>query len=159
MLSNKKGLVYSVLSKKEELIDTKIKLIDKKINDTKNKLEEIDDEQIKSIDELRSIYIYYILKKLERIESKNISVDNSNINISNLIEDNNFDKLKKSSNIKGSHYYGNGLIFTNIEKEISSKTYDGRETLIKNKNKEYTNKLSLEIESLEKEKQVIKTKN
>ncbi|MFY4861524.1 hypothetical protein ACOTWK_01445 [Aliarcobacter butzleri] len=158
MLSNKKGLVYSVLSKKEELIDTKIKLIDKKINDTKNKLEEIDDEQIKSIDELRSIYIYYILKKLERIESKNISVDNSNINISNLIEDNNFDKLKKSSNIKGSHYYGNGLIFTNIEKEISSKTYDGRETLIKNKNKEYTNKLSLEIESLEKEKQVIKTK-
>lgn len=157
-LSNKKGLVYSVLSKKEELIDTKINSIDEKINDIKNKLEEIDDEQIKSIDELRSIYIYYILKKLERIESKNIYVDNSNINISNLIEDNNFDKLKKSSNIKGSHYYGNGLIFTNIEKEISSKIYDERETLIKNKNKEYTNKLRLEIESLEKEKQVVKIK-
>lgn len=157
-LSNKKGLVYEVISKKEDFINTKIKLIDEKINEIKNKLEEIENEQIKSIEELRSIYIYHVLKKLERIESKNIYVDNSNINISNLLENNNFDKLEKSSNIKGSNYYGNGLIFTNIEKEISNKTYDERETLIKNKNEEYTNILSLEIESLEKEKQVIKTK-
>lgn len=157
-LSNKKGLVYEVLSKKEELINTKIKSIDEKISNIENKLEEIENEQIKSIDELRSIYIYQVLKKLERMESKNIYVDNSNINISNLLEDNNFDKLKKSSNIRGSNYYGNGLIFTNIEKEISSKTYDERETLIKNKNEEYRNSFSLEIEVLEKEKQVIKTK-
>ncbi|MEV9527411.1 hypothetical protein AB0W38_02280 [Aliarcobacter butzleri] len=158
-LSNKKGLVYAILSKKEGLIDTKIQFIDEKINDIKNKLEEIDSEQIKSIDELRSIYIYNVLKELERIENKRIYVDNSHINISNLLEDDNFNKLKNSSYIKYDNYYGNTLIFKDIQDEISDKSYDVREELIKNKNKEYTNKLSLEIEFLEKEKQVIKIKN
>ena len=54
-LSNKKGLIYGVLSKKDELINSKIKSIDEQISNIKNKLEEIDSEQIKSIDELRSI--------------------------------------------------------------------------------------------------------
>ncbi|MEV9546531.1 hypothetical protein [Aliarcobacter butzleri] len=157
-LSNKKGLVYAILSKKEGLIDTKIQFIDEKINDIKNKLEEIDSEQIKSIDELRSIYIYNVLKELERIENKRIYVDNSHINISNLLEDDNFNKLKNSSYIKYDNYYGNTLIFKDIQDEISDKSYDVREELIKNKNKEYTNKLSLEIESLEKEKQGVKIK-
>ena len=125
----------------------------------KNKLEEIDSEQIKSIDELRSIYIYHLLKKLERLENKNIYVDNIPINISNLLEDGNFDKLKNSSNIKGSNYYGNGLIFTNIEKEVSTKSYDKREALIKNKNEENIDNFNQEIEALEKEKQLIKRKN
>ena len=61
-LSNKKGLIYGVLSKKDELINSKIKSIDEQISNIKNKLEEIDSEQIKSIDELRSIYIYHLLK-------------------------------------------------------------------------------------------------
>lgn len=158
-LSNKKGLVYGVLSKKEELINTRIKSIDEKINEIKNNLEEIENEQIKSIDELRSIYIYQVLKKLERLENKNIYVDNSPINISNLLEDGNFDKLKNSSNIKGSNYYGNGLIFTNIGNEVSTKSYDEREELIKNKNKENIDNFNQEIETLEKEKQLIKRKN
>ena len=54
-LSNNKGLIYGVLSKKDELINSKIKSIDEQISNIKNKLEEIDSEQIKSIDELRSI--------------------------------------------------------------------------------------------------------
>lgn len=158
-LSNKKGLIYGVLSKKDELINSKIKSIDEQISNIKNKLEEIDSEQIKSIDELRSIYIYHLLKKLERLENKNIYVDNIPINISNLLEDGNFDKLKNSSNIKGSNYYGNGLIFTNIEKEVSTKSYDKREALIKNKNEENIDNFNQEIEALEKEKQLIKRKN
>jgi hypothetical protein len=121
-------------------------------------LEEINDEQIKSIDELRSIYIYYVMKKLGSIYNHRMRVNSTNINISDLQEENNFNILKNSSNIKCDNYYGDGLIFTNIEKEISNKTYDERENLIKNKNEEYTNNLSLEIESLEKEKQLIKTK-
>ncbi|MCG3658999.1 hypothetical protein [Aliarcobacter butzleri] len=157
-LSNKKGLVYDVLSKKEGLIDTKIQSIDEKINNIKNKLEEIENEQIKSIDELRSIYIYYVMKKLGSIHNHRIRVDSTNIGISDLQEENNFNILKNSSNIKCDNYYEDGLIFENIGKEISNKTYDERETLIRNKNEEYRNKLSLEIESLEKEKQVTKTK-
>ncbi len=158
-LSNKKGLVYEILLKKEELINTKIKSINEKITNIENKLEETDNEQIKSIDELKSIYIYHVLKKLERLENKIIYVDNSPINISNLLEDGNFDKLKNSLNIKYDNYYNrNVLDFKVIENDISNKTYDERKILIKNKNKEYTNTLSLEIESLEKEKQVIKTK-
>ncbi|MCG3664544.1 hypothetical protein L5F09_02120 [Aliarcobacter butzleri] len=157
-LSNKKGLVYDVLSKKEKLIDSKIKSIDEKINDIKNKLEEIDSEQIKSIDELRSIYIYHVLKNLERIENHHIYVDDSYINIPNLLEEDNFNKLKNSSNIKYESYARKELVFENLQNEISNKTYDERETLIKNKNEEYRNKLSLKIESLEKEKQAIKIK-
>lgn len=158
-LSNKKGLVYGVLSKKKVLINNEINFINEKINEIKNKLEEINDEQIKSIDELRSIYIYHVLKKLERMDNKNIYVDNSPINISNLLEDDNFDKLKKSSNIKyNNNYYRNELIFKDIQDEISDKSYDVREESIKKNNKEYINNLSLEIESLEKEKQSTKTK-
>ena len=106
-----------------------------------------------------ALYIYHLLKKLERLENKNIYVDNIPINISNLLEDGNFDKLKNSSNIKGSNYYGNGLIFTNIEKEVSTKSYDKREALIKNKNEENIDNFNQEIEALEKEKQLIKRKN
>lgn len=157
-LSNKKGLVYGVLSKKEELIKNEIKSIDEKINEIKNKLEEIEKEQIKSIDELRSIYIYYVLKKLGNINNNRIRVNNTHIDISDLQKEDNFVILKKSSNIKCDNYYGDELIFENIGKEISKKTYDEREKLIKNKNEENTDNFSQEIESLEKEKQVIKTK-
>ncbi|MGB5793838.1 hypothetical protein, partial [Poseidonibacter sp.] len=152
------GLVYGILSKKEELINTRIKSINEKINEIKNKLEKIDNEQIKSIDELKSIYIYYVMKKLGSIDNHRMRVNNTNIGISDLQEENNFNILKNSSNIKCDNYYGDRLVFKDIENEISQKTYDEREILIKNKNKEYTNTLSLEIESLEKEKQSTKTK-
>jgi hypothetical protein len=121
-------------------------------------LEEIEKEQIKSIDELRSIYIYYVLKKLGNINNNRIRVNNTHIDISDLQKEDNFVILKKSSNIKCDNYYGDELIFENIGKEISKKTYDEREKLIKNKNEENTDNFSQEIESLEKEKQVIKTK-
>jgi hypothetical protein len=158
-LSNKKGLVYEVLSKKEELINTKIKSIDEKINNIKNKLKEIENEQIKSIDELRSIYIYYVLKELGKINNHRIRIDNNYMDISDLQDENNFNILKNSSNIKCDNYYGEELIFKDIEDEVSDKTYDAREELIKNKNQENIHNFNQEIESLEKEKRVIKRKN
>ncbi|WP_298754414.1 hypothetical protein [uncultured Arcobacter sp.] len=157
-LSNKKGLVYEVLSKKDKLINTRIKSIDEKINNIKNKLEEIENEQIKSIDELRSIYIYNVLKKFNSIHNNRIIVNNISIDIPDLEEESNFSILKESSNIKCDNYYENPLVFKNIGNEVCEKSYDEREELIKNKNNEYINTSNKEIESLENEKQLIKIK-
>ncbi|WP_375723259.1 hypothetical protein LXN10_12135 [Arcobacter sp. KX21116] len=157
-LSNKQGLVYDVLSKKNEIINSKITSLDEKINYIKEKLDEIENEQISSINELKSIYIYQVLKKLNAIDNNRISVNNIFINIPDLEEESNFNILKESSNIKCDNYYGNSLVFENIENEICEKSYNEREELIKNKNNEYTNTNNKEIESLENEKQLIKTK-
>ncbi|RXJ66476.1 hypothetical protein CRV08_12720 [Halarcobacter ebronensis] len=156
-LSNNNGIAYSIISKKDIIIDNKIRLMQEEINKYKKEIDTIESEQIKSIDELRSIYIFNTLKRINPINNSEIIIDSTRFNISILINEENFEKLRNSKKIRINGY--EVIEFVDVEKDISSLGYEDREKLIKNKSKNHLEQIKKEIEVLELEKVKIRTKN
>jgi hypothetical protein len=137
------------------------KTLEEKIHERDKLKEEFDNLIFKNINELRSIYIFTLIGMIyEKYEKKIKEIESLNIN-DGLLIDENFKKIKESSNIRYGYenYMENlsGISFRKVENRINRElTYDERERHIKDF---HSNKLALlekNITSLVNKKQNIK---
>lgn len=167
-LNSQKGYVYSVFNKSYNHIKSLIDTIDKEIIKNNAETQRSKDEMIQDVNELRSLYI---LKAFELINEpitnavKSIDINNSQFTISQLLTDANFvlfSKLTKFNFYIYNSYHGrydiqnSNISFKSLEEELGQ--YSARLEAIENKESTKINQFKIEIEILESEKQVLRTK-
>jgi hypothetical protein len=167
-LNSQKGYVYSVFNESYNLIKSSIDTIDKKIIKNNTEIQCSKDEMIQDVNELRSLYILKAFELLnEPIQNavKSIDINNSQFKISQLLTDANFvlfSKLIKINFYIYNSYNGrydiqnSNISFKTLEAELGQ--YSERLEAIENKKSSKINQFKKEIEILEIEKQVLKTK-
>lgn len=167
-LNSQKGYVYSIFNESYNLIKSSIDTIDKKIIKKNTEIQRSKDEMIQDVNELRSLYILKAFEMLnEPIQNavKSIDINNSQFTISQLLTDDNFvlfSKLIKINFYIYNSYYArydiqnSDISFKTLEAEIGQ--YSERLETIENKKNTKINQFKKEIEILEIEKQVLRTK-
>lgn len=162
LLSNNKGNMYKIIHSKTQYIQTVINDFDGQIKTLKDKIAQIENQQITDLKELR---ILYISKVVEQITNGFVAfhVNGKQVSISNFTTDEYF-AIIKSGNIQYYHYdsYIRNNIdvfsfnFMDIENNVNKDLrYEQRETLALSKNK--INLIKQEIEQIEKKK--LETRN
>jgi hypothetical protein len=159
-LPKRKGKIYSFLSNKSLYISGLKEDIQVQISDIDKSINQIEAETERPIKELRAIYINHLSVKLDRFYKFFV---NGEVTVLEALEDNNFNIIKKSSNLVYMKYaasqnyhgdfriYGNtnsNIPFSSIEKDISDLTYDQREKNLLDKSNGKINKLKIERELL-----------
>lgn len=146
-LNNKEGKLYNLIHGKKEYIKKFVKKIDDEV-DTKNKLiENIKNENISDIEELKSVYITNILLKLPN----NVTINTTNIveTFDNII---NIEKIGyRQYNSSHGQWYERDLDFKfeTIENKVNPNfKYKERVELIKSKHNNKIDLLKKEIEKL-----------
>ena len=171
-LNSQKGYVYTIFNHLNIFITEKITEIDGKIKTLESKKEKIFSEIPQNIKELRSFYIMLFYEKqvdeFPEINSiKSIDLNSKECSVIEILEDDNF-KTFTTINNKITYtyhtYHSNGhsnllrktipFSFSNLESEIG--IYKERFENLDNKKR--TNEFKKEIEKLESEKQVLRTK-
>ncbi|MGV8946722.1 MAG: hypothetical protein ACOH1N_09860 [Lutibacter sp.] len=167
-LNSQKGYVYKIFNDNNKLIKSTIDTIDIKITEKKNKIEMSKDEMINNVNELRSLYVlkaFELLNAKQNNAVKSIEINSSQLTISQLLTDANFILFSKLININfyifnsyNSRYdiQNSNISFKSLESEIG--IYSERLKLIENKKDTKVNEFKKEIEKLESEKQVLRTK-
>ena len=167
-LHKNEGDLYGFISNKRSYIKDLISDLDEEIKTNKTLIANIEKEVIDNEKELRDIYLYNLVIKLNN--PVEIILGDKAVRINKLAEDENFNTLKEQSKI---HYntlvsnYGNNSFyktrssiessFTDIEKSVDSKnSYNDRLQLIDDKSQNEINELTKQIESLEERKTEIK---
>ncbi|MDJ1498953.1 hypothetical protein QNI19_38865, partial [Cytophagaceae bacterium DM2B3-1] len=153
-LARRGGNLYKFLSSKPLYIKELIDAINSKIETINQRIDLLEQEVEKPIRELRAVYINQLVSKLDRFYK--FSIDNAPMSVVEVLDDQNFDKIKQSDNIKFFQYdYYNSPILKNsgknivsIGNEISNLTYQQREQLLLDKFNNQINKLKLEKENL-----------
>lgn len=167
-LNSQKGYVYSVFNESYNLIKSSIDTIDKKIIKKNTEIQRSKDEMIHDVNELRGLYILKAFEMLnEPIQNavKSIDINSSQFTISQLLTDDNFvlfSKLIKINFYIYNSYFArydkqnSDISFKTLEAEIGQ--YSERLEAIENKKNTKINQFKKEIEILEIEKQVLRTK-
>ncbi len=167
-LNSQKGYVYSVFNESYNLIKSSIDTIDKKIIKNNTEIQRSKDEMIQDVNDLRSLYILKAFELLnEPIQNavKSIEINNSQFSITQLLTDANFvlfSKLIKINFYIFNSYHGrydiqnSNISFKTLEAELGQ--YSERLEAIENKKSTKINQFKKEIEILEIEKQVLRTK-
>lgn len=161
-LSKNDGELYRIINSKTVYIKNEIDKINEEISDLKNEIKNIEQIGVKSIKELRLLYIGIILSELQNFQS--FVINNARLSVDELLNDENFD-YARNNELKfakqGQDNYGRlkvvtqslPLEFINIEKKVDPvKSYLEREEEIKNFNSGKTVQLRTKIKILEKEK-------
>lgn len=156
-LNNKEGKLYKLIKDKNIYIKKFTEDFDKKINSKNIEINNINKETVSDVKELRRIYINQILTKFP-----NTAIYINEINISNLIEESEFNKLIENQQIsyrymRQNHYDTQNSIlnfnFSEIENEVNSDfNYEERVELIDSKHNNRKDLLQKEIEKLKVEK-------
>lgn len=147
------GIIFDIFNKRIEFIKVKLNEIKEKISNKQKEIVEyetkIESEKLKSINELRMIYI---LKILEKINQNYFWIKGTQYVISNLIDlikNENFEMIKIEEIKRNNSHYENGINFTVIEKEINSElTYNQREEIILNQKNRNLENLKQELQNL-----------
>ena len=150
------GSVFNILEKKQVLIDEKLVKIKQSIQTIKNDIEEIKKESIESVEELRSMFIYHILKHTGAHNSR-LYISNKYYPIKDLCLDENFEDLYTADEI-WSEADSSAKTFKSIEQNIPGKSYEERLALINSKKNNELEKLKTLLLQKEKEKDLIKGK-
>jgi len=160
-LSKREGNLYSFITNKSTYIKELTNDIDLAITKYKKHIEIINKESITSEKELRALYINAIHELLPNA----LYLLNSKISFSDLNNDEQFEKIKNSSNISFFYYNNsyNGLYsdnsgksFSQIEAHVDSEnSYDNRLQKIRDKKDNRVEKLKHEIEILLNKKKEI----
>jgi len=164
-LQKRKGNLYKFLSKKTNYIKSLTESIDKKIQIKNIEIDTIINESNYKIDELKSIYINTIHKKIPTAISLYFE---DIVPFSDIFEKDIFDKIKACENIRYNYYtpsrsyrgffeiitnVASNVSFSNIENSINSKySFDEREKFIEDKKNNTHEKLKKEIEKLKSDK-------
>ncbi|RZK01679.1 MAG: hypothetical protein EOO43_24085, partial [Flavobacterium sp.] len=126
-----KGKVYQVITAKEGYIKSVLGDIERQINIKENLIERVEKESLKSVKELRSLYLLALIQKYPRgHDIKIIVIERKNYTLEEAKNDALFSALAKSQHLQ-SHNYGFenlGLTFKDLEKLVDpDKSYFDRE--------------------------------
>jgi hypothetical protein len=160
-LSQNDGALYLTITNRYQYIIEKTSETNNQIKELKNKIEKLENAKLNSTKELRMIYIYKIIEKINNsFPFHSFIVNYQNVSLPQALEDDNFVKIINAKSIEYNYNNNNNtrsirLDFTSIEKEINPElTYDEREELILNGDK--IEELKKSIEKLEVQKNEIK---
>jgi len=159
-LASRQGKLYSLLNNKDNYIREFIEKIDKEISEKEKYIEKyiekISIEYPKNIEELKIIYLTHILKEISSYESNDFQEAL-----------NDFDDVISKGNIKYHYtdYYNgrrernNSFNFSEIEKQVNPVlSYEERKGLIQNKQNDEVERIKDEIQKLQQQKIVIKSR-
>ncbi|MEN4053903.1 hypothetical protein [Sulfurimonas sp. NWX79] len=123
-----------------------------KMGKLRDKIKNIEKENISDIKELRMIYIYKIIEDLGHIQG-HIYCDNQNILLNTTTNDDKFKLIQECSSIKYDRYNGN-VKFKDIENKIDKNfTYKQREDIIVNKTNSQISILENNIDEIHKQRE------
>lgn len=167
-LSKNEGDLYNILNSKSKYVSQEIKRIEDEISILKEEIKNLELINIKSIKELRQLYIIRAIETLDNFNS--FIINNETISIDDLLKDENFEYLKsnelyyKSTALNGSYYRLDYPIqkaptsFSKIETLVSTvKSYDMKEQEIIDIKSNKSNYIRKELQEMETQK--IKTRN
>ncbi|WP_320035453.1 hypothetical protein [Halarcobacter sp.] len=157
LLHKDQGIVFNVFKNRNKYVKEIDNKYIKDIELLKNKIKQIEKEQVSNIDDLRKIYVFSLIKKIGNNPSQ-LRADNHNILFNEAISDEKFELIKNSKNIRNPNYSYNAISFEDIENEINDLSYDEREKLIINKNNTTIQNLNQEIKDLEKKQKSLNSK-
>lgn len=163
LLTDNKGVLFDAMNKKQSYIEDEVAKLDLRIKAHKNEIKQLEQLQITSVKELRSLYVLQFVKHATNFIA--FSKINSEKNVLEMTEDDSFPYLMddtKTMYFSMKPHYNNvysreiikfGIKFSQIEKEVDKKyTYREREQQIKDWNSNKMELLKKEIAQFEKEK-------
>lgn len=161
-LHSNEGLIFELFASKSNLVSKLRNEFDERLTEIKELLLNAKNQRLKSVQELRQIYLGVIASKMSPIYG--IILNNTRHQLSELINDNLFKELKKQTNIKYAYnsprgYEQNsGISFEALDKEINpGSSYDEREKSIILKETLELEKLKKESESISKELKILES--
>ncbi|KAB1155252.1 hypothetical protein F7018_12300 [Tenacibaculum aiptasiae] len=143
LLNKNKGELYEILNSKNDFKEKFLDRINNKIKKLETKIDDLNEEKTNSYEELKSIYIYALLKKYPHLLA--LKIKGEIIRVNNLYKDENFRRFKNSSKEIGLIYTDDNVfeysrpyvslnsdtnIFSKIEKDLNNKTFDERHRLL-----------------------------
>lgn len=166
-LHNSEGLIYDIIKKKQEYLKHEISIIETETNDIKESIKNIEANNLRSIKELRTLYILAYIGKLTNITS--FRINGIDCSFKKSTNDENFKFLINNNAVYNhlqlnySNYYTNTssqveIKFSDIEKIVDPDfSYSERLELIEEKVGQKTEILKKQIEELNKEKNILKS--
>ncbi|PWG80661.1 YobI family P-loop NTPase [Pararcticibacter amylolyticus] len=162
-LHKRKGKLYSFIAGKDRYIEGLKSAHNKKINEIARKISNIEKEQINDLHELRKIYLLEYFNQIP--DAVAFIIDGQQRKISDLIDEEIFDKLRATTNVNyqfySSRYYSNeyyltstniDLPFSKIEAAVSQYfTYDERVEFINGRVDNVQKLLKTDIQKLKAE--------
>lgn len=167
-LSANKGTLYEALKSKSKFVALEVGKIDKEIADHKSRLKEIEDITLKSVSELRSIYILGIIKRIrEKFNTPFYAffIQGTECGIDQFLADDKFDYLLKNFTTveyapDRSHYNRRTLSFnfSEVENAVEPQAnYKKRHQLIVDASVKKTNDRKKKIQELEQRRSSVKS--
>lgn len=157
-LNNKEGKLYQLINNKKMYVKEIIGDLNEKIKVKNIEIENIKNENISDIKDLRRIYLNQIITNFPQYQAINMA----DINLSNLIENDEFSELLRLQSLSYSWRHPNysnnqsgtlSFDFSKIEKAVNpSFTYKERTELIESKHNNGIDLLQRKIEKLKAEK-------
>jgi hypothetical protein len=157
-----KGILSSLFKNKNLYIKQVDDSIKQEVLDIQKEIHTIkeENEHFNNINELRSLYVFEIIKNLEDGLYSNRYIkypDGTYVSPEDAIKEENFQKLVESKNLFGSSTY-NSTTFSIAEEKLSDISYQEREDIILNRSDNKIKKLENQINELrKKQKQISKS--
>ncbi len=169
-LSKNEGHLYNILNSKSKYVNQEVNQIEEKTSVLKEEIKNLELVNIKSIKELRQLYIIRVIETLDNFNS--LVLNKETITIDDLLKDENFEYLKSNKLFYQSSYHNRGynrteypikkveISFSEIEKKVDSKkSYTDKEQEIIDIKSNKSNSLRQEIQKLEKQKNITRNLN
>lgn len=167
-LSKNEGDLYNIISIKSKYVNQEINRIEEEISISKNEIKNFDLVNVKSIKELRQLYIIRVIETLDNFNS--FIINNQPVSFDELLKDENFEYLKSdelfyrtpvNNNYNYNITYENikiPTLFSDIENKVHpEKSYNVKEQEILDIKLNKSNSIRQKIQELEK--QIIITRN
>ncbi|MBK8585551.1 MAG: hypothetical protein IPN88_09035 [Bacteroidetes bacterium] len=157
-LSKRKGFLYSFFNNKNQYTKELTENLQTIVKKNENEISAINSEPDKSVKELRAVYINSLASKMPNFHS--FYVNHKEVKLMEALEDENFSEIKSSQNIQFDFYYvynhsslqhqikSSNIKFSDIEKTVSSISYEIREKWIMDKADGKVNLLKAENERI-----------
>ncbi|MEZ7515910.1 YobI family P-loop NTPase [Flavobacterium frigidarium] len=169
-LGKNEGHLYNILNSKSKYVNQEVNQIDEKTSVLKEEIKNLELVNIKSIKELRQLYIIRVIETLDNFNS--LVLNKETITIDDLLKDENFEYLKSNKLFYQSSYHNRGsnrteypikkveISFSEIEKKVDSKkSYTDKEQEIIDIKSNKSHSLRQEIQKLEKQKNITRNLN
>tara|TARA_B100001063_G_scaffold241464_1_gene268385 strand:- start:5419 stop:9003 length:3585 start_codon:yes stop_codon:yes gene_type:complete len=156
-LHKDKGIVFNVFKERNKYIKDIDEEYSKKIELLRTKIKNIENELIDDVKDLRKVYIFSIINKMAN-NPPYLRVNGDNMYFQDTLENEKFELIKGSTNIRNPNHNYNPISFADVEKEISEFSYNKREENILNKQNNTTYDLNSQIQKIKKIQKVLNTK-
>lgn len=159
-LHKNEGMVAGVFDNKKSLAKSLSSNASKRISEIEQDISRITSEGLENIKELRSVYIITFVEMHQ--QATGVVFGNRQVNLSSLLQDNEFNQFKVQTNIYAAYQNGartpTNISFAQIEANVDKKhAYSVREQLINAKTDNQLDQLKIELETLKENVQDIRS--